>query len=76
MKNKWSLILALGLQLPVYIFAGLGLGYFLEKALPFHGLILTGGAFLGVGVWLFQMIRWLQKQEKEEVDSSKGEKTS
>lgn len=64
--NKMRLILALGFQLPLYIFAGLALGYFLEQKVPFHGLLLTGGAFLGVGVWLLQMIRWLKAQEQEQ----------
>ncbi len=76
MKNKRGLILALGFQLPVYIFAGLAAGYVVEKNFPFHGLILTFGAFLGVGVWLLYMIRWLKAQEREEaVAQDRGEES-
>lgn len=73
MKRKYTVLILLGFQLPAYIFAGLVIGYLLEQQFPFHGLILTVGAFLGVGTWFFHMVKSLNKSDKEGGQDTPGE---
>jgi hypothetical protein len=73
LKRKYTLLILLGFQLPAYIFAGLLVGYLLERQFPFHGILLTFGAFMGVGTWFFQMVKSLNRGDKEDDQNSSGE---